>query len=94
MLTSNALIAYYKQLPSERFLMIDRSYVVNIEYMETLKNHKICLRNGIELPVSQPKWPFKNEILIKNSTSIKKAFKNFTSKKMQYIHAPMAFAKL
>lgn len=54
----------YKQLPSERFLMIDRSYVVNIEYMETLKNYKICLRNGIELPVSQPKWPAVRDFFI------------------------------
>lgn len=46
-----------KQLPAERFLMIDRSYVINVDYIKTLKKYEIQLQNEKVLPVSQSKWP-------------------------------------
>lgn len=45
-----------EELDSEAFLMIDRSCVVNIEYVDSLKDYGVCIRNGEILPVSRPKW--------------------------------------
>lgn len=39
----------------DSFVMVDRSYVVNILHVMSLKNRQIMLRNGEALPVSKPK---------------------------------------
>ncbi len=53
-----------KELPAKEFLMIDRSYVVNIMHVESVKNYRVRLLNGDVLPVSQPKWPYVRDILM------------------------------
>lgn len=45
-----------EELHAKEFLMIDRSYAVNIDQVESLKDYEIYLRNGEVLPVSRPKW--------------------------------------
>lgn len=46
------------------FIGVDRSYIVNIMHVMSLKNQKIQLRNGDEIPVSKPKLSYvKKEIM-------------------------------
>lgn len=46
------------------FLGVDRSYVVNIIHVMSLKNQQIILRNGDVIPVSKPKLSYvKKEIM-------------------------------
>lgn len=52
------------ELGSSQFIMIDRSYVVNILHIMSLKNQQILLRDGSMLPVSKPRLlQVKKEIL-------------------------------
>ena len=50
----------------KEFLMIDRSYVVNINQVESLKDYEVHIRNGEILPVSRPKWKSVCEIIMNN----------------------------
>lgn len=50
--------------PYESFIGVDRSYVVNILHVMSLKNQQIILRNGDVIPVSKPKLSYvKKEIM-------------------------------
>ncbi len=51
----DSLIHVYKELNSDRFLMIDKSYVVNIQHVMQLYSREIIMRNQISLPVSAPR---------------------------------------
>ncbi len=53
-----------KELNAEEFLMIDRSYVVNMNQVLSIKNHQVYLRNGEILPVSKPRWKQVRQILM------------------------------
>ena len=46
-----------EKLQDKRFMVIDRSYSVNIDHVQAVKNHEIYIKNGDILPVSKPKWP-------------------------------------
>lgn len=46
-----------EELRAEEFLLIDRSYSVNIDHVLSVKNYQVYIRNGDVLPVSRPKWP-------------------------------------
>ena len=49
---------------SDYFIKIDRSYVVNVLHIMSLKNQQILLRDGSTLPVSKPRLvQVRNEIL-------------------------------
>ena len=48
--------AMLEELHGEEFLMIDRSYAVNIDHVESLRDYEVYIRNGEVLPVSRPKW--------------------------------------
>ncbi len=49
---------------SDYFIKIDRSYVVNVLHIMSLKNQQILLRDGSKLPVSKPRLvQVKREIL-------------------------------
>ena len=50
----------------KEFLMIDRSYVVNINQVESLKDYEVHIRNGEILPVSRPKWKSVCEMIMNN----------------------------
>ncbi len=52
------------ELGSRQFIVIDRSYMVNIVHIMSLKNQQIVLRDGSMLPVSKPRLlQVKKEIL-------------------------------
>ena len=40
---------------SDYFIKIDRSYVVNVLHIMSLKNQQILLRDGSRLPVGKPR---------------------------------------
>lgn len=44
------------ELGEREFLLIDRSYAVNIEHVQSVRNYQVYLQNGEVLPVSKPKW--------------------------------------
>lgn len=44
-----------EELQGEEFLMIDRSYVVNVNHVRSLKDDSVHMVNGEILPVSRPK---------------------------------------
>lgn len=46
-----------EKLQSKEFLMIDRSYIVNMDYVLSVKDYQVWIQNGDVLPVSKPKWP-------------------------------------
>ena len=46
------LSAIYRQLPPEDFLVIHKSFVVNIWYIQSIEHEKVVLSGGIELPIS------------------------------------------
>lgn len=45
------------ELQSEKFLLIDRGYIVNIDYVQSIKDYQVYVQNGEVLPVSKPQWP-------------------------------------
>lgn len=47
-----------EELQDERFLAIDRSYVVNINHVQAIKKREMYIKNGDILPVSKPRWPY------------------------------------
>lgn len=55
-----------EELRAKEFLMIDRSYVVNINQVESLKDYEVYIRNGEILPVSRPKWKSVCDMIINN----------------------------
>lgn len=52
----NTLDSIQKILPTEEFVRIHKSYLVNIRHLEDVKNYTAFLDNGIELPISQKKF--------------------------------------
>lgn len=50
-----SLGAMLEELHGKEFLMIDRSYIVNINHVKSLKDDGVCIVNGEILPVSRPK---------------------------------------
>ena len=44
-----------KRIRSEEFLMIDRSYVVNLKHVISFKQQQVTLTDGSVLPVSKPR---------------------------------------
>ncbi len=46
---------YEKVKKYDSFVVVDRSYIVNVLHVMSLKNQQIILRNGEALPVSRPK---------------------------------------
>lgn len=46
-----------KILPAEEFIRIHKSYLVNIKYLVDIKNYTAFLGNGVQLPISQKKFP-------------------------------------
>ncbi len=56
--------AILEELHSEEFLMIDRSCIVNIDHVESLKDYGVCVRNGEILPVSRPKWGYVKDMIM------------------------------
>lgn len=62
MLSYKGILEHVKQ-HEYSFLGVDRSYVVNILHVMSLKNQQIILRNGDVIPVSKPKLSYvKKEI--------------------------------
>ena len=43
-------------LPEETFYRIHKSYLVNREYLKFVGNYKALLKNGVVLPISQPRF--------------------------------------
>lgn len=54
-----------EELQGEEFLMIDRSYVVNINHVRLLKNDSVYITNGEILPVSRPKLSSVRDAIMK-----------------------------
>lgn len=52
----NTLDSIQNLLPSEEFVRIHKSYLVNIRHLVDVKNYIAFLDNGIELPISQRKF--------------------------------------
>lgn len=44
-----------EKIKSKEFLMIDRSYVVNLKYVNSFKQQQVILKDGSVLPVSKPR---------------------------------------
>ena len=53
-----------EELQSEEFLLIDRGYAVNIDYVKMIKDYQVYLETGDILPVSKPRWPFVRDALL------------------------------
>ena len=53
-----------EELGENEFLLIDRSYAVNIEHVQSVKNCQVYLQNGEVLPVSKPRWPHVRDTLM------------------------------
>lgn len=53
-----------EELQDERFLAIDRSFAVNINYVQAIKNYEIYIKNGDILPVSKPRLPYVRDAFI------------------------------
>lgn len=53
-----------EELHSEEFLMIDRSYVVNMNHVESLQNNELHIANGENLPVSRPKLSYVKDVIM------------------------------
>ena len=47
------LDAVKNQLPGEEFIMVDRSYIVNIKHIIKMNNHIIYLRSDQQVSVSR-----------------------------------------
>lgn len=55
-----------KKLPSSEFIRIHQSYIVNFYFIKEIRNRKIMLTTGKQLPISE-----------KNSTSVRKHYLKF-----------------
>ena len=53
-----------EELQSEEFLLIDRGYAVNIDYVKMIKDYQVYLETGDILPVSKPRRPFVRDALL------------------------------
>ena len=53
-----------EELGAKEFLLIDRSYAVNIEHVQSVKNCQVYIQNGEVLPVSKPRWPHVRDTLM------------------------------
>lgn len=53
-----------EELGEKEFLLIDRSYAVNIEHVQSVKNCQVYIQNGEVLPVSKPRWPHVRDTLM------------------------------
>ena len=53
-----------EELQSEEFLLIDRGYAVNIDYVKMIKDYQVYLETGDILLVSKPRWPFVRDALL------------------------------
>lgn len=63
--SSNNIGSYTKELPNNQFVRIHNSYIVNIEFIQTIlkgENWEIVLTNGVKIPLSRRK---KDELLNK-----------------------------
>ncbi|MDO4345565.1 MAG: LytTR family DNA-binding domain-containing protein [Eubacteriales bacterium] len=49
------LIELHKELNDREFLMVDKSYVVNIKHVMKIEGHDIYMRNGMKIPVGRPR---------------------------------------
>ncbi len=47
-----------EELGAEEFLMTDRSFIVNLDHVLSVKDHQVQVKNGEMIPVSKSKWPF------------------------------------
>lgn len=55
-----------EELNSKDFLMIDRSCVVNMDHVESVKKYGVSIRNGETLPVSRSKWAYVRDMFVNN----------------------------
>ncbi|MCR1985087.1 LytTR family DNA-binding domain-containing protein [Blautia coccoides] len=58
------LNTFEESLKSLGFIRIHQSYLVNIRYVETIKNYKATLVTGDTLPMSKSKYKFARDIFI------------------------------
>lgn len=54
------------ELPEGFFIRIHQSYLVNVRYIKLIKEHKVILKNGIELSISRPRYKRVKELFEKN----------------------------
>ena len=45
-----------QELLQNGFLQVERSTVVNLQYVQSIRNYKVEMRNGVELSVSRSKY--------------------------------------
>lgn len=61
-LTDNRILCYasinrlHKQLPSDRFVICHKSYLVNLQYVHSYSRHTLTLTDGTEIPISRSCW--------------------------------------
>lgn len=53
-----------KELPYPKFIRCHRSYIVNLNYVETILIDKLILSDGLSIPISKKKWKDVNEAFI------------------------------
>ncbi len=53
-----------KELPYPTFIRCHRSYIVNLNYVETILPDKLILTDGLSIPISKKKWKDVNEAFI------------------------------
>lgn len=59
-----SLGAMLEELNGEEFLMIERSYIVNMDHVKSLKDSELLITNKETLPVSRPKLSYVKDVIM------------------------------
>lgn len=66
-----SLLQWEEKLPSSIFFRCHKKYLVNLNAIESIKNHSVTLKNGTILPVSRRKWTLLKSTFIRFDIAIK-----------------------
>ena len=62
---SSTLDKVEKMMQEQAFVRIHKSFLVNMKYVKNVKNARVILKNGKELPVPRPKFRIVKDAYIK-----------------------------